>query len=79
VRKKLSITEKELSRIIFEQTGGNQDFALIRSKGDQELFSQSTQSMKAQWKVPEGRPFINSHIMLMHVNSISTHSERQIK
>ena len=55
-RKKLSATEKELSDVIFEQTGGTQDFALIRSKGDQALFSKSTQAMKAQWKVPDGRP-----------------------
>lgn len=55
-RKKLSYTEKELSRVIYEQTGGNQNFALIRSKGDQALFSQSTQSMKAHWKVPANRP-----------------------
>ncbi|MCL2656313.1 MAG: DNA damage-inducible protein D [Betaproteobacteria bacterium] len=55
-RKKLSATEKELSGVIFEQTGGNQDFALIRSKGDQALFSKSTQAMKAQWKVPDSRP-----------------------
>ncbi|MFZ4537077.1 DNA damage-inducible protein D [Propionivibrio sp.] len=55
-RKKLSATEKELSEIIYEQTGGNQNFALIRSKGDQALFGKSTQSMKTQWKVPENRP-----------------------
>jgi len=55
-RKKLSDTEKELSAVIFEQTGGNQDFALIRSKGDQALFGKSTQSMKAQWRVPDNRP-----------------------
>jgi len=55
-RKKLTATEKELSHVIYEQTGGNQDFALIRSKGDQALFGQSTQSMKAQWKVPDKRP-----------------------
>ncbi len=55
-RKKLSITEKELSDVIFEQTGGNQNFALIRSKGDQALFSKNTQAMKAQWKVPDNRP-----------------------
>ena len=30
-RKKLTGTEKELSQVIFEQTGGNQNFALIRS------------------------------------------------
>lgn len=55
-RKKLSSTEKELSSVIFEQTGGNQDFATIRSKGDQALFGRSTQAMKEQWNVPEGRP-----------------------
>jgi DNA-damage-inducible protein D len=55
-RKKLTRTEKELSQVIFENTGGNQDFALIRSKGDQALFGRSTAAMKAQWKVPSGRP-----------------------
>jgi DNA-damage-inducible protein D len=55
-RKKLTETEKELSQVIYEQTGGNQDFALIRSKGDHALFGKSTQSMKAQWKVPDSRP-----------------------
>ncbi len=55
-RKKLSETEKELSSVIFEQTGGNQNFALIRSKGDQALFGKSTQAMKAQWRVPDTRP-----------------------
>lgn len=55
-RKKLSATEKELSNVIFEQTGGSQNFALIRSKGDQALFGRSTQAMKAQWKVPDTRP-----------------------
>lgn len=55
-RHKLSSTEKDLSQVIFEQTGGNEDFALIRSKGDQALFGKSTQAMKAQWKVPDTRP-----------------------
>ena len=55
-RKKLSDSEKELSQVIFEQTGGNENFALIRSKGDQALFGKSTQSMKAQWRVPDSRP-----------------------
>ncbi len=55
-RKKLTDTEKELSSVIFEQTGGNQNFALIRSKGDQALFGKSTQAMKAQWRVPDSRP-----------------------
>ena len=55
-RKKLSYTEKELSDIIYEQTGGNQNFALIRSKGDQALFGKNTKAMKAQWRVPANRP-----------------------
>ena len=55
-RRKLTETEKELSQVIYEQTGGNQDFALIRSKGDHALFGKSTQAMKAQWKVPDSRP-----------------------
>jgi len=55
-RKKLSATEKELSEIIYEQTGGNQNFALIRSKGDQALFGKTTQAMKARWQVPDHRP-----------------------
>lgn len=55
-RQKLTATEKELSGVIYEQTGGERSFALIRSKGDQALFGKSTQAMKAQWKVPDGRP-----------------------
>jgi DNA-damage-inducible protein D len=55
-RQKLTVTEKELSAVIYEQTGGNEDFALIRSKGDQALFGKSTQAMKAHWKVPDNRP-----------------------
>lgn len=55
-RHKLSATEKELSTVIYEQTGGDDNFALIRSKGDQALFGKSTQAMKAQWKVPDNRP-----------------------
>lgn len=55
-RKKLTSTEKELSSVIYEQTGGNQNFAIIRSKGDQALFGKSTYAMKARWKVPDGRP-----------------------
>jgi len=55
-RKKLTATEKELSEVIYEQTGGNQNFAIIRSKGDSALFGKSTQAMKAQWKVPDNRP-----------------------
>lgn len=50
-RNKLAETEKELSHVIFEQTGGNDNFALIRSKGDQALFNRTTQQMKDKWGI----------------------------
>jgi DNA-damage-inducible protein D len=55
-RRKLSATEKELSEVIFEQTAGNENFAIIRSKGDHALFGKTTQAMKAHWQVPDTRP-----------------------
>ena len=55
-RQKLTSTEKELSTVIFEQTGGNKNFGIIRSKGDHALFGKSTEAMKAHWKVPSKRP-----------------------
>jgi len=56
-RKKLSISEKELSGIIFERLSDDQSFARIRSKGDQALFGgYSTADMKSKMKVPESRP-----------------------
>lgn len=54
-RKKLSLTEKELSSVIYQQTGSDKNFGLIRSKGDQALFGKSTLAMKAHWKVPPAR------------------------
>jgi len=50
-RQKLAETEKELSKVIFEQTGGNENFALIRSKGDQALFNRTTAQMKDKWGI----------------------------
>lgn len=55
-RKKLSQTEKELSKVIFEQTGKNDNFALIRSKGDKALFNHTTQEMKDKWEVSKTKP-----------------------
>lgn len=54
-RKKLSETEKELSGVIYEQTGSDRNFGIIRSKGDKALFGYSTQEMKKKWSVPKGR------------------------
>jgi DNA-damage-inducible protein D len=55
-RKKLSESEKELSSVIYEQTGGNQNFALIRSKWDAAFFGgKNTADMKIRWKTG-GKP-----------------------
>ncbi|MEX0642632.1 MAG: DNA damage-inducible protein D [Pirellulales bacterium] len=55
-RQKLTATEKELSSVIYQQTGSNKNFGLIRSKGDQALFGRTTQAMKSEWLVPDNRP-----------------------
>jgi DNA-damage-inducible protein D len=54
-RQKLTLSEKELSELIYEQTGNNRDFGTIRSKGDQALFGRNTQQMKERLGVPKGR------------------------
>lgn len=55
-RNKLAETEKELSGVIFEQTGDNRNFAFIRSKGDKALFGKTTQEMKMKWQIKENKP-----------------------
>lgn len=56
-RKKLSETEKELSSVIYQQTGGNKNFALIRSKGDTAFFGgKNTSDMKILWKLQSTKP-----------------------
>ncbi len=54
-RQKLTLSEKELSELIYEQTGNDRNFGIIRSKGDQALFGKSTQQMKSKLGVPNGR------------------------
>ena len=55
-RGKLSLSEKELSTIIYEQTGRDKNFAIIRSKGDAALFGgKTTQQMKNKLGVPQER------------------------
>ena len=41
-RHKLTFSETELSELIFEQTGSDKDFGIIRSKGDLALFGFTT-------------------------------------
>lgn len=55
-RQKLIQTEKELSKVIFEQTSGNNDFAIIRSNGDQALFNHTTAQMKAKYNISKNKP-----------------------
>lgn len=54
-RHKLTETEKELSSVIFQQTGSDKNFALIRSKGDKALFGYNTNEMKKRLGVPQNR------------------------
>lgn len=54
-RQKLTATEKELSGVIFQQTGNDKNFGLIRSKGDKALFGYTTQEMKNRLGVPSSR------------------------
>ena len=57
-RKKLTLSEKELSGVIYERVGDQMSFARIRSKGDTALFGghNTTQAMKARLGIPEARP-----------------------
>jgi DNA-damage-inducible protein D len=56
-RKKLTTSEKELSKAIFERLSDNQSFGRIRSKGDRALFGgYTTHDMKEKLGVPEYRP-----------------------
>ncbi|MEP0367792.1 MAG: DNA damage-inducible protein D [Cyclobacteriaceae bacterium] len=55
-REKLSLSEKELSGLIYEQTGSDRNFGIIRSKGDAALFGgKTTQQMKTKLGVGKGR------------------------
>ena len=55
-RGKLSLSEKELSGLLYERGVDGQGFARIRSKGDAALFGgRTTQDMKNKLGIPEGR------------------------
>lgn len=56
-RKKLTVSEKQLSGVIFEKLHNNHSFGRIRSKGDMALFGgKSTKEMKNKLNVPNSRP-----------------------
>jgi DNA-damage-inducible protein D len=55
-RRKLSLSEKELSGIIYERLSDEKSFARIRSKGDTALFGgKTTEQMKQKLNVPKSR------------------------
>lgn len=55
-RQKLTLSEKELSELIFERTGNDKDFGKIRSMGDKALFGYTTGHMKKKLGVKANRP-----------------------
>lgn len=55
-REKLTLSEKELSGVLYERGVDSQGFARIRSRGDQALFGgNTTQEMKFKLRVPSTR------------------------
>ena len=54
-RQKLTLSEKDLSELIYEKTGNDRNFGMIRSKGDQALFGRSTKQMKTKLGIPNNR------------------------
>lgn len=56
-REKLTLSQKELSGVLYERGIDSQGFGRILSKGDAALFGGlSTQNMKDRLAVPDGRP-----------------------
>ncbi|MCK4312161.1 MAG: DNA damage-inducible protein D, partial [Candidatus Cloacimonetes bacterium] len=55
-RQKLTLSEKELSQLIYDRTGDDRNFGIIRSKGDKALFGFSTREMKSKLDIKSNRP-----------------------
>ena len=91
-RTKLSLSEKELSSLIYEKTGNDRDFGVIRSKGDKALFGGlSTKQMKDKLGIPQNRPLADflptitikakdfaTEITVFNTKEKGLNSERQI-
>lgn len=55
-RNKLSLSEKELSGVVYEKGVDGAGFAIIRSKGDEALFGgKTTSDMKLKYRIPNSR------------------------
>jgi len=59
-RKKLSESESELSKVIYEQTKSDKNFAIIRSKWDAALFGRTTQEMKEKRWIKPTQPLADA-------------------
>ncbi len=55
-RQKLTLSEKELSQLIYDRTWDERDFGIIRSRGDKALFGFSTSEMKSKLSIKPNRP-----------------------
>ena len=91
-REKLTLSETELSRVIFERCADERSFGRIRSQGDQALFGgKTTQDMKARLDVPANRPLADflptitikakdfaNEVTNMQVQQQDLHNERDI-
>ncbi len=55
-RHKLTESEKQLSRVIFEKGIDSKGFAKIRSRGDCALFGKTTKSLKKDFNIPDSKP-----------------------
>ncbi len=54
-RKILTLSEKGLFELIYERTGSDRDFGIIRNKGDKALFDKTTQQMIDAFRLPKNR------------------------
>ena len=54
-REKLTLSEKQLSKLIFERVEDERTFAYVRSAGDHALFTYNTRQMKEILGVPNNR------------------------
>ena len=91
-RSKLSLSEKELSSLIYEKTGNDRNFGMIRSKGDRALFGgNTTQQMKKRLGIAKNRPLADflptitikakdfaTEITIFNTKEKDLHSEKNI-
>jgi DNA-damage-inducible protein D len=90
-RKKLAYSEKELSGVIYQQTGTDKNFGIIRAKGDKALFGYTTEQMKHKWDIPKNRALADfaptiilkakdfaTEITIFNTKAHDKHSEQEI-